>query len=166
MGNTTLSQTNPNLGISQTGRIELNSTMKVLLADEFVLYTKLRNYHWNVRGPNFISLHRLMEEQYTELAEVIDEIAERIRQYGDFAPGTLEEFRQLTRLSEQPGEYPDWRAMVSNLVADHENMIRTLREDTENIDEDVDDDAAESFLSDLVDHHQKMAWMLRMHLEE
>ncbi len=166
MVNAITTRTEPDLGISQTKRIEVSTTMKVLLADEFLLYTKLRNYHWNVRGPNFIALHRLFEEQYEALAEIVDEVAERIRQYGEFAPGTLEEFKQLSRLAEQPQEYPDWRTMIGNLVADHETIIRELRTDIENIDEDVDDEAAESFLSELVDQHQKMAWMLRMHLEE
>lgn len=166
MVNTIATRNEPDLGIAQTKRIELNTTMKVLLADEFLLYTKLRNYHWNVRGPNFISLHRLLEEQYEAVADIVDEIAERIRQYGEFAPGTLDEFKQLTRLDEQPGEHPDWRTMIGNLVSDHESLIREIRTDIENIDEDVDDEAAESFLSELVDQHQKMAWMLRMHLEE
>ncbi len=144
----------------------LSSIMKVLLADEFVLYTKLRNYHWNVRGPNFLTLHRLFEEQYNALADVIDEIAEDIRQGGDMAPGTLDEFKQLTRLSEKPGVYPDWRTMVSELAADHDRLVSALEADIEYIDDEIDDDAAENFLTELVNQHQKMAWLLRMHLEE
>lgn len=144
----------------------LSGIMKVLLADEYVLYTKLRNYHWNVRGPNFLTLHRLFEEQYTALALVIDEIAEDIRQQGSMAPGTLDEFKQLTRLSEKPGVYPDWRTMVTELAADHESLVSALEADVEYIDSEIDDDAAENFLTELVDQHQKMAWLLKMHLEE
>ncbi len=144
----------------------LSSIMKVLLADEFVLYTKLRNYHWNVRGPNFLTLRRLFEEQYNALALIIDEVAEDIRAQGVMAPGTLDEFKQLTRLSEKPGVYPDWRTMVSELAADHDSLVSALEADIEYIDDEIDDDAAENFLTELVDQHQKMAWLLRMHLEE
>lgn len=151
---------------AQAEEKNLASIMKLLLADEFVLYTKLRNYHWNVRGPNFLTLHRLFEEQYDALALVIDEIAEDIRAQGVMAPGTLDEFKKLTRLSEKPGVYPDWRTMVKELVADHESLVKTLEADIEFIDDEIDDDAAEKFLTELVDQHQKMAWLLQMHLEE
>lgn len=151
---------------AQADEKNLTSIMKLLLADEYVLYTKLRNYHWNVRGPNFLTLHRLFEEQYNALALIIDEVAEDIRQQGAMAPGTLDEFMQLARLTEKPGVYPDWRTMVTELADDHESLVKWLEADVEFIDDQIDDDAAENFLIELVDQHQKMAWLLRMHLED
>ncbi len=84
----------------QTGVVEL---LKYALADQHVLYMRMRNYHWNITGPQFQPLHALIEKQYDQLAEAIDDTAERIRQYGAFAPGTLKEMLELARLVEEPG---------------------------------------------------------------
>jgi starvation-inducible DNA-binding protein len=135
--------------------------LKVLLADESVLYTKLRNYHWNVTGVSFYALHTAFEGQFNEIADVADDVAERIRQYGAHAPGTMDEFVRKTRLTEESGVYPDARTMVTNLVTDHETIIRCLREDIEKI----DDVGAIDLLTSLLQQHEKMAWMLRMCLE-
>lgn len=156
----------PDLGLPEKSQENIANILKIGLADETVLYQKLRNYHWNVSGHHFFELHKAFEDQYNEIADVIDEVAERIRQYGVYAPGTMQEFKQLTRLSEQPGVYPDARTMVANLVADHETMIRNLREDIESIDDNDDDVGAEDLLTGILQQHQKMAWMLRMYLEE
>ncbi|HEX2906956.1 MAG TPA: DNA starvation/stationary phase protection protein [Phototrophicaceae bacterium] len=153
------------LGLDEKSVADVVSILRVLLADEFVLYTKLRNYHWNVTGPNFRELHLLFEEQYDELAEIIDETAERIRQYGETAPGTLEEFKELTRLTEEPGVSPGWQTMVGNACADHEALVRFLREDIERIDDEADDVGVEDLLTGYLQQHQKMAWLLRAHLE-
>jgi starvation-inducible DNA-binding protein len=155
----------PRIGLSDDAVQGVVGILKTLLADEMVLYTRLRNYHWNVTGLQFQPLHDLFEEQYDELAEVIDDTAERIRQYGAMAPGTLEEFKALTRLSEQPGVYPDARTMIANLLDDHETMIRHLRADCDTIDDEYDDIASEDYLTGLLQQHQKMAWKLRAHLE-
>jgi len=135
------------------------------LADEMVLYTRLRNYHWNVVGPQFQSLHELFEEQYTQLEKTIDETAERVRAYGAYAKGTMTEFTQMARLDEQPNTYPDARQMVQDLADDHEMMVRALREDIDTIDDEYDDVGAEDFLTALLQDHQEMAWMLRTFLE-
>jgi len=156
----------PELGLPEESQENVASILKVVLADEEMLYQKLRNYHWNVSGHHFFALHKAFEDQYNELADVIDEVAERIRQYGVFAPGTMQEFREMARLSEQPGVYPDARTMVANLVADHEAVIRNLREDIESIDDNDDDVGAEDLLTGILQQHQKMAWMLRTYLEE
>jgi starvation-inducible DNA-binding protein len=132
------------------------------LADYHVLYMKLRNYHWNVTGTQFFALHAVFEEQYTAFSTVIDDVAERIRQYGAFAPGTLKEMLELARLSEEaPGMFPEAAKMAANIAADHEAMIRQLREDIEKIDDEYDDDALEGYYTELLDQHMKMAWMLR-----
>src|SRR5215213_5350224 len=91
----------PDLGVSKNQQQDVTNILKIVLADETLLYQKLRNYHWNVTGSQFFSLHAAFENQYNEVADVIDEVAERIRQFGVFAPGTMEELRQITRLSEQ-----------------------------------------------------------------
>lgn len=146
----------------QTGVVEL---LKYALADQHVLYMRMRNYHWNITGPQFQSLHLLIEKQYDQIAEAIDDTAERIRQYGAFAPGTLKEMLELARLDEEPGVVPSAREMVANLVADHEAVIRQLREDTKTAGDTYGDISVEDYFTQLVQAHQKMAWLLRAHLE-
>ena len=146
----------------QAGVVDL---LKYALADQHVLFMKMRNYHWNVTGPQFQPLHALIENQYDQIAAVIDDTAERIRQYGAFAPGTLKEMLELTRLSEEPGFVPTAREMVANLVADHEAIIRQLREDTKAAGDTYGDTSVEDYFIRLVQDHQKMAWLLRAHLE-
>ena len=146
----------------QKGVIEL---LKYALADQHVLYMRMRNYHWNITGPQFQSLHLLIEKQYDQIAEAIDDTAERIRQYGAFAPGTLKEMLELARLREEPGVVPSAREMVANLVADHEAVIRQLREDTKTAGDTYGDISVEDYFIRLTQDHQKMAWLLRAHLE-
>lgn len=155
----------PNVGMSDEQRQSITDMLKRTLADQHILYMKLRNYHWNVTGPQFHALHELFEEQYDELAEAIDETAERIRQYGTFAPGTFQEMLEYARLSEQPGDVPAAREMVENLVADHETFIRQLREDTDVVGGQLDDVAIEDYYTQMIQDHQEMAWMLRAFLE-
>ena len=155
----------PEIGLNDSDRNAIVGILATTLADEFVLRTRLRNYHWNVRGHLFHALHEMFEEQYEQLSETIDDIAERIRSYGVMTPGTLEEFRHMTRLSEQPGEYPESTLMVSNLVSDHEILIRHLRADIERVGETHNDVASEDFLTGLLQAHQEMAWMLRTFIE-
>jgi starvation-inducible DNA-binding protein len=165
MTKTALKTITPELGLSDKNRKGVVEIFKALLADEHVLYMRLRNYHWNVTGPQFRSLHELFEEQYTQLATVIDEAAERIRTYGVMAPGTMKEMAQLARLKEKPGEYPNARQMVKDLVADHETIVRCLRDDIEQVSKKYGDVGAEDFLTGLLQSHQEMAWMLRTILE-
>lgn len=155
----------PDLGLSdEKNQIVLN-ILKPLLADETVLYIKLRNFHWNVTGPQFQPLHALFESQYDQLADIIDEVAERIRQHGEYAPGTLAEFQKLARLAEQPGIYPNARTMIANALADQEALVRQIRQDIDTIDDDADEVGSEDLLTGILQQHQKMAWMLRAHLE-
>ncbi|HEX2619634.1 MAG TPA: Dps family protein, partial [Phototrophicaceae bacterium] len=151
----------PNIGLSAEAQAGVVKILSALLADEFVLYTRLRKYHWNVTGPEFFSLHASFEKQYEAIAEVIDQVAERIRTYGVNSPGTLEEFKQHARLTEQPGVNPDAHQMVLDIVADHEALVRYLREDIETIDDKFDDVGAEDLLTGLMQSHQTNAWMMR-----
>lgn len=156
----------PNLGITDAQKRHVDSILIPLVADETILYTKLRKYHWNVTGPHFAALHILFEDQYNQIAEVIDELAERIRQHGEKAPGTLEEFKKAARLTEQPGVYPNSVQMIADLTADHEALVRQMRADVESIDDKDDEIGTEDLLTGILQQHQKMAWFLRSHLEE
>ncbi|MFO7322191.1 MAG: DNA starvation/stationary phase protection protein [Chloroflexota bacterium] len=139
------------------GSIEILNTT---LCDLHVLYIKTRNYHWNVVGPHFYSLHGLFEEQYNTLAESIDLIAERIRMAGGIAMGSMEEFIRNSRLKEHKGEPPNARDMVLDLLHDHEMMVRCLRQDIETLDSEYNDVTNADVLTAQAEIHEKMAWML------
>jgi starvation-inducible DNA-binding protein len=150
-----------NIGLSESNRDGVVKILNNVLADEYVLYTKTRNYHWNVVGPQFNELHKFFEQQYEALNEMVDDVAERARSLGGKAYGTLAEFSQHTRLREQPGRQPAALTMVANLQADHEAMIRTLRADLETVMEKHNDAGTNDVLTGLMEKHEKMAWMLR-----
>src|SRR5215468_11633120 len=107
---------NPNLGITDKDRTAVVKILNTLLADEYVLYTKTRNYHWNVVGPQFNDLHKFFEAQYEELNDFVDDVAERIRQLGAESPATLAEFVKTTRLKEHPGQHLDAEGMLAALL--------------------------------------------------
>lgn len=136
-----------------------------LLADEFILYTKTLNNHWNVRGMQFSSLHEFFEVLYEKQQDYADDVAERVRAAGGIALGTMEDFLKHTHLEEQTGFPPDPRSMISNLLADHERIMAYLKEGIE-LAEKRDDPGSENFLTDLLMKHEKVAWMLRTHLDK
>src|SRR5687768_12138275 len=154
-----------NIGLSEEQCGGVAKILNTLLSDEYLLYTKTRNYHWNVLGPQFNDLHKFFEEQYTELTQIVDDTAERARALGAWALGTLTEFSQQARLSEHPGQYPRAREMIANLLADHEAIIRQLRTDLETCAEKYHDMGTSDFLTGLMEKHEKMAWMLRAFLQ-
>lgn len=154
------------IGISQKDRQGVINLLEKILADQYVLYTKTRNYHWNVTGENFSEYHKLFENQYSALDEDIDDVAERIRSLGGMTPATLNEFSKMTRLKEHPGKYPKARVMIANLLADHEQIIQTLRKDIETCGSKYNDVGTEDFLTGLLEKHEKTAWMLRSILEK
>jgi starvation-inducible DNA-binding protein len=151
----------PDLGIGDENRREVMKLLGTLLADEYVLYTKTRKYHWNVYGSDFKQLHELFEEQYEALDEIIDEVAERIATLGGKAAATLQEFQQTARLQEDPGEYPAPAQMVENLWHDHESTIKEIRTDADACEDDYNDTGTNDFLTGILQKHEKMAWMLR-----
>ena len=155
----------PNIGLSDEQRGGVLLILNALLSDEYVLYTKTRNYHWNVVGLQFNDLHKFFEEQYKALDEIVDEVAEHARSLGGWSLGTLTEFLKHTRLKERPGKYPDAREMISNLLADHEAVIGHLRVDLMVCADKYQDMGTNNFLTDLMERHEKMAWMLRAFLE-
>lgn len=154
-----------NIALNEDTRKSVSDQLNRILAAEHVLYQKTRNYHWNVVGPQFYSLHELFEVQYTALAESIDEIAERVRSLGYNAVGTMAEYLKLSNLKEEaPNTYPDAGDMVARLVEGHENNIRTLREAVDVIGDDCNDQGTADFLTGKMEEHEKMAWMLRSFL--
>ena len=148
-----------NIGIEQSARIQIAAGLSRVLADTYTLYLKTHNYHWNVVGPRFRELHLMFEEQYTELAVAVDDIAERIRTLGAIAPGSYAEFSRLSSISEASGELAA-EAMVQDLVEANETLVRTIREVLP-LASDADDESTASLLADRMVVHEKTAWMLR-----
>jgi starvation-inducible DNA-binding protein len=154
-----------NIGLTNQQRDGVIEILNARLADTVTLYVKTRKYHWNVRGIHFAELHEFFEEQYDQLEEAMDEIAERVRQVGGISIGTLDEFKSLTSLQEQPGVNPDAHGMIRDLLNDHEAVIQQLRKDVDTTADECHDLGTSDFLTGLMEDHEKMAWMLRSHLE-
>lgn len=148
-------------GLLEKNQVEVVDILNKTLADEFVLSTKTRNYHWNVVSPNFSELHKFFDEQYGQLDDILDQVAERSRAIGGKSIATMTEFLVKTSLKEQPKQYPEARHMISNLLGDHEAIIRNLRKDLETCASKYQDMGTSNFLTDLMEKHEKMAWMLR-----
>lgn len=155
----------PNLGITQKNLIEVDKILNNVLADGNVLYIKLRKFHWNLDGDNFMELHKLFEEQYEDVAEAIDEVAERIATLGGTAIGTTSEFSKLSQLKENPGKVPTNQEMLKELVADHETIVKSLRKALDDCDEKYGDAGTSDFLTGLMQEHEKMAWKLRKYFK-
>jgi starvation-inducible DNA-binding protein len=153
-----------NIGISDKNRKCVAEILNQLLADEYVLYTKTRNYHWNVTGSDFSELHKFFESQYEELDDIIDEVAERARSLGGVSFGSLGEFLKHTKLKESSGSLLGAQKMIAHLLTDHEVVISCLRENLACTDE-CGDLGTSDFLTGLMEQHEKMAWMLRSYLK-
>lgn len=147
------------IGISEADRKEIAAGLSHLLADTYTLYVKTHNFHWNVTGPLFNTLHQMFEEQYTELATAVDEIAERIRALGFPAPGSCAQFGELTSIKEETG-VPSAQEMIAQLAKDQEIVARTAREVYPVADEAHDEPTAD-LLTQRMQIHEKTAWMLR-----
>ena len=152
-----------NIGISENDRKTIAGELSKLLADSYTLYLKTHNFHWNVTGPMFQTLHLMFEQQYTELSTAVDLIAERIRALGVYAPGTYSEFSKLTSIKEPVG-VPNSREMIQQLVEGHEAVIRTARAAFSAVDK-ASDEASADLLTQRMQLHEKTAWMLRSLLE-
>ncbi len=146
-----------------TDKTVLIVKLKTLLASSYTLYLKTHNYHWNVTGPMFTTLHTLFETQYTELALAVDEIAERIRALGDKAPGSYSEFAALSLVEEASGD-PTAEQMIKDLTSDQEIIAKLAREVVATASK-VGDEASAGIATDRQVIHEKNAWMLRSHLE-
>ncbi|HXB94969.1 MAG TPA: DNA starvation/stationary phase protection protein [Puia sp.] len=153
------------IGITPANLQAVSTELSKLLADEFLLYTKTRNAHWNVEGPDFHSMHIFFEQQYEALDETMDSVAERIRQLGHYAPGTLQGMLSLTHLTEKSGERNDSMGFIKELLTDHENIIIFIRENINRFANEYGDAGTSDFITGLIEEHEKMAWMLRAHLK-
>jgi starvation-inducible DNA-binding protein len=156
---------NTKIGITPKNLQAVSTELSKLLADEFVLYTKTRNAHWNVEGADFHSMHVFFEQQYNQLDEYMDSVAERIRQLGHYAPATLQSFLSLTHLTEKLGEKNDSLGFIKELLIDHENIIIFLRENINRFANDYGDAGTSDFITGLMEKHEATAWMLRAHLK-
>jgi starvation-inducible DNA-binding protein len=151
------------LGIPETERKAVAAEMSRLLADSYTLYLTSHNYHWNITGPMFRTLHLMFEEHYVELAEAVDEIAERIRSLGFPAPASYAAFAELSTVSTDPGS-PDAMGMVEALAIGHETAAATARSTLATADT-ADDAASADLATRRIDVHEKTAWMLRSMLD-
>jgi len=151
--------TNIDIGISTQDRELVAANLKTLLADSYTLYLQTHNFHWNVTGPMFPQLHAMFEEQYTELAIAVDDIAERIRSLGIPAPGSYRSFAELSSIEEVDG-VPEASQMISLLTLAHEQVVRTCRIALA-VAQDAADESSASLISDRMRTHEKTAWMLR-----
>lgn len=152
------------IGISETDRRNIAQGLERLLADTYTLYLKTHNFHWNVTGPMFQTLHVMFEGQYTELATAVDLIAERIRSLGFPAPGSYQQFTKLSSIKEETG-VPSARDMIKQLVDGQQAVARTAREIFPAA-EKASDEATADLLTQRIQLHEKTAWMLRSLLEE
>lgn len=152
------------IGIPEKNRKEVAENLGRLLADSYTLYLKTHNYHWNVTGPMFQTLHNMFEEHYTELAPAVDEIAERIRALGAYAPGSYNAFSKLTSIKEEDS-VPSARDMIANLVKGHEAVVKTARSIIPSA-EEGGDEATIDLVTQRIQLHEKTAWMLRSLLAE
>lgn len=154
-----------NIGLTEE---QLQGVIQLLnqdLADAYLLLVKTKKYHWDVVGPQFRTLHQLWEEHYTTLTENIDAVAERVRALGGYPIGTMEGFLKVATLKEHAGNVPSATEMVAQLVEDHEQIIRNLREHIDRCSEEFHDQGTADFLTGLMEEHEEIAWMLRSFIE-
>lgn len=153
------------IGITESHRKSVAAVLCTLLADETVLYTKTKNAHWNVEGPDFYDNHTFFDSQIAQIDQIIDSLAERIRTLGHYAPATLKAYLQMTHLTESSGETNKADGFIAALLADHVAVISSIREQLKHISEKYQDAGSADFVTGLMESHEKMAWFLRAHLD-
>ncbi len=154
-----------NIGLTDEQREGVNNLLNSDLSDSYLLLVKTKKYHWDVVGPQFRSLHLMWDEQYQILSTTIDSIAERVRTLGGYPVGTMQGFLKLATIKEHAGDVPSATGMVANLVEDHEQIIRNLREHIDKCGDDFHDQGTADFLTGLMEGHEEMAWMLRSFIQ-
>jgi starvation-inducible DNA-binding protein len=154
-----------NIGIDEKDRAAIAQGLSRLLADTYTLYLTTHNFHWNVTGPMFNTLHAMFMQQYTELWNAVDPVAERIRALGHYSPGSYADFGRLASVPDAPAQPPKAMEMVRVLVTGHEAVARTAREMVPTADK-AGDEPTLDLLTQRLDYHEKTAWMLRSMLEE
>lgn len=154
----------PKIGIADKDLDKSIELLTVILSDEMTLYIKTRKFHWNVCGESFMELHKLFENQYKELEEIIDLVAERISKLGGKTIGTMKEFSKHSRLKETPEKYPTQNEMLKELLGDYETIIIQLRKDVEVSSTKNKDAGTTDFLTGIMQQHETTAWVLRRYL--
>jgi len=150
-----------NIGITEKNTDAVAVELSKLLADEFLLYTKTRNAHWNVTGDNFHANHIFFENQYKQLDEIVDSVAERMRKIGHFAPATMRSYLELAHLTEYSERTNDGLGYMKDLLEDHESIIEFLRGNITPFAEKFKDYGTSDFITGLMETHEEMAWMIR-----
>lgn len=153
------------IGITAANREGVANELAKILADEYVLYTKTRNAHWNIEGADFYDKHKFFETQFGELDGIIDSVAERIRTLGHYVDAMLKAFLSVTQFTEQKREKNDSEGYLKELLIDHETLIMTLRGNIHVFANDYQDLGTSDFITGLMETHEKMAWFLRSHLK-
>ena len=157
---------NMNTGISEENSAKVASVLNQVLADEFVLYVKTLNFHWNIEGRDFHALHLFLDEQYNQLQVIIDAVAERVRKVGHFATGSMHEFLKGTALEEHSAAASVSEDMLAQLTSDHDSLIRKMRDLIDDFKDKYDDAGSSDFITGIMKEHEKMAWMLRSSVPE
>lgn len=155
----------PKIGMTEEQRKEVADGLSHLLADSYTLYLKTHNYHWNVEGPMFSTLHDLFEAQYTVLATAVDDIAERVRILGFRAPGSFKEFLELSTVQDTSSSKISAREMIADLLAANETVVATAKSVLAKA-QDSDDEGTIGLLGERINYHEKTAWMLRSLLSD
>lgn len=149
-----------NIGLNSTTQTHIAALINQLLADEFILYVKTLNFHWNVVGSDFYALHIFFQKQYEALLDIVDEVAERVRVFNIQSFGSCAEFIEHATVPESIGQKLSASDMLAQLCTDHETIIQSLRTSITKTAE-LGDEGTSNFLTDLMEKHEKMAWMLR-----
>src|SRR5258708_108872 len=154
-----------NIGIPESNLQSIALELNKVLADEFILHAKTRNYHWNVEGSNFMEMHKFYESQFEQLDEIIDNVAERIRQVGHYGEARLKDYLELSHLEEQ--EYSNKQnEQLKNLLEDHESIIMNLRKLINLFTDKYKDAGTTDFVTGLMEQHEKMAWFIRSYVPQ
>lgn len=154
-----------NIGLTDTQRQGVIDLLNCDLADSYLLLVKTKKYHWDVVGPQFMTLHKLWQEHYEALTINVDVIAERVRTLGGYPIGTMEGFLKICSLKEHAGKVPTATGMVSQLLNDHEQIVRNLRNHIDQCTEKFKDNGTADFLTGLMEQHEQISWMLRSFIE-
>ncbi len=154
-----------NIGLTDTQRQGAIDLLNRDLADSYLLLVKTKKHHWDVVGPQFMTLHKLWEQHYEALTINVDAIAERVRTLGGYPVGTMEGFLKICSLKEHAGRVPTATEMVSQLLADHEQVVRNLREHIDQCTDKFKDSGTADFLTGLMEQHEQISWMLRSFIE-
>lgn len=153
------------IGITEKNRSDVAAILNKVLAHQFALYVKTLNYHWNIEGSDFYALHKFFEKQYEELLDIVDEVAERVRSLGFKTIASLKEYSKLSKVEDELfGGGKNQMQMLEQLAYDHETIIKVIRKDADEVLAKYNDSGTNNFLTEKLEQHEKMAWMLRAFL--